>query len=139
MEYREIIQKGDLVIFNKDLLKPLIQTHYNELIKKDYSFIPRCKWIPERNEPFIVKKSREHRFRENNEYRYELWVDVYSEKGAWTSRGFPAKFLQWIIQMEDGKPNKRIFISEVFNSDLFVAIGEEAEWKWLAYQNYIKD
>ena len=139
MQYREILRKGDLVIFNKDLLKPLIQTHYNDLLKKEISTIPFCRWVPEELEPFIVKKAKEQRFGAKGEHTYELWVSLYSEKGPWTSRMFPAKYLQWIIHKENGVTERDIFISRVFNNDLFVAKGEDAEWKWLNYQSYMKD
>lgn len=141
VEYREILKKGDMISFNLDLLEPMIKTYYSESLNKEIKHISKCKWIPKENELFIVKSTHVGHRKVDGVMHYELMLSLYSAKGPWTSLEFPASMCQWVHQFEDGKANRSIFISEVFNDDLFEAIGDgdDVEWKWLSYQDYMKD
>ena len=140
MKEREIIEKGDYVVLNRDYFINSEEFKIHRL---------RFGWTPDKNEVFIVKKTF---IRPIGKGESELRIGIYkkgkkintgytfsSENSAkvntpFTSMSIPAKYLQWIIQTDGDKVIKKIFISKAFNSDLFISV--DGFKKWVVYEYF---
>jgi len=122
---RNIIEPYDSVSFKSEFF----ESKYFQKVKHKF------KWIPKKGEAFIVKKTYKRVFRNRLNGDIELHVGVYSKKGTWTSHTIPARFIERIFQRngKDSKVFRNIYISSVFNADLF------KNYKWELWDKMIKN